>query len=87
MAEAFYLMRMNGPYFPRRGDLMQTAVGTKRERTWFIWFVRRTGRDDRYRVLRVRWWEIDPETRVALWRSAERAGGQHVWNMEERSRR
>lgn len=91
MRDSFYLMRIEGIGSPKRGDLMQTAVGTSRERTWFIWFSKKAaarievrGKLECYfRVLRVRWWEIEPETRIALARSAERHGGQIIW----RSRR
>lgn len=84
MSDGFYLMKTPNGGKPKRGDLMQTAMGTKRERTWFIWFVRRKIKDPagHWKVLRVRWWEIDPGVRQMLWKSAERAGGQIVWRQQ-----
>jgi hypothetical protein len=49
---------------PKRGDLVQSNIGSKRERTWMILSVR----------------ELEPETRMRLFRSAERHGGQHVYD-------
>jgi hypothetical protein len=67
---------------PKRGDLVQTNVGDRRERTWFVIKARHLNRSQspfpRYELWTVRWWEIDPETRQALFRSAERHGGQQV---------
>ena len=77
---------------PKRGDLVHTNIGNKRERTWFILHAHRINRivhvNDRERALRdlvprfdlwmVRWWELEPEQRMRLYRSAERNGGQHV---------
>jgi hypothetical protein len=71
---------------PKRGDLVQSNVehrGNKRERTWFVLKVRRMRRRDdslltRYDVFMVRWWELEPEMRMRLFRSAERAGGQRI---------
>ena len=62
---------------PKRGDLIQTNVGNRRERTCFIVKVHIV-RSERYRVNAVRWWEIEPEFRNLLFRSAERHGGQRV---------
>lgn len=73
---------------PARGDLLQTNLGDRRERTWFILSVKRKAprfcRDmgcitDRFELWAERWWEIEPETRMALFRSAERRGGQITW--------
>lgn len=68
---------------PKRGDLLQTNVGNRRERTWFIIQARRIKRKEpavpRYALSVVRWWEIRPETRRRLFKSAERAGGQNVF--------
>lgn len=83
MSDGFYLFRALAGGPPKRGDLLQTAVGTKKERTWFIWFVRATRDPVRWKILRVRWWQIDPPTRIRLWRSAERHGGQVVWYQEQ----
>ena len=86
MSDGLYLMRTTGPFTPKRGDLMQTAVGTNRERTWFIWFAQKWDLQrpaQKFRVLRVRWWQIEPETRIALWRSAERRPeGQLMWKQD-----
>lgn len=83
MSDGFYLMHVNPCFLaPKRGDLLYTATGTKRERTWFIWFVRKASKG-RYSVLRVRWWQIDPETRQRLFRSAERHGGQDIWTQDK----
>lgn len=68
---------------PKRGDLLQTNTGDKRERTCFIINSRplkeRRG-VPRYRLDAVRWWEIEPSLRNALFRRAERHGGQRVLN-------
>jgi len=72
---------------PKRGDLVQSNVGDKRERTWLVLttHVLPTRRCDfmgitaqRTRVWAERWWELDPEIRTGLFRSAERAGGQRL---------
>lgn len=69
---------------PKRGDLLQSNVGSRRERTWFIlaahllWMRSKDGKD-RFKVWRARWWELEAEMRMKLFRSAERAGGQVVW--------
>ena len=68
---------------PKRGDLIYSAVGTRKERTWIILrSLRRPkyGFDKRrFTILRARWWELEPEMRMRLYRSAERNGGQVVW--------
>ena len=72
---------------PKRGDLMQTNVGDKRERTLIVLgthilparFCKEMGiAAQRTRVWAERWWELEPEIRLALYRSAERSGGQTV---------
>jgi hypothetical protein len=73
---------------PKRGDIVQSNVGNKRERTWMILRVRKIARRDshtplgklprRYAVWMVRWWELEADFRMRLYRSAERAGGQQV---------
>lgn len=69
---------------PKRGDLIHSAVGTRRERTWIILrSLRRPkfGYDKRrFTILRARWWELEPEMRMSLFRSAQRNGGQTVWH-------
>jgi hypothetical protein len=77
---------------PKRGDLVHTNIGSKRERTWFILAVREVQEricpemggvlTRRYKIWAERWWTLDPETRVRLYRSATRAGGQHVYQFE-----
>jgi hypothetical protein len=80
---------------PKRGDLIQTNCGDRRERTWFILHVHRINvtvrevedyrrwRDKpRYKVWRARWWELEAEFRMKLYRSAERRGGQVIWRPE-----
>lgn len=70
---------------PKRGDLLQSNIGTKRERTWLILgarilrigFCKHVGvTTQRTKLWAERWWEVEPETRMALYRSAERRGGQ-----------
>lgn len=68
---------------PKRGDLVQTNVGDRRERTWLILRVRRIRRRERSAVPRfdvwmARWWELEPAMRWRLYLSAERNGGQNV---------
>lgn len=65
---------------PKRGDLVQSNIGNRRERTWFVLKVRRMRHRScpRYDVLMAKWWELEPEMRIRLYRSAERAGGQRV---------
>lgn len=72
---------------PKRGDLMQTNVGNRRERTFIVLhghplphgICPLTGAPRRRtQVFALRWWELEEEMRMALWRSAERAGGQVV---------
>lgn len=66
---------------PKRGDIVQTNVGSRRERTWLILRARhmkRAKHPRRYQVFAARWWELESEMRMRLWRSAERSGGQEV---------
>lgn len=71
------------PAAPKRGDLVHTNIGDRRERTWFVLHARRVrrraGLPPRYRLFLARWWALEPETRMALYRSAERRGGQDVF--------
>lgn len=70
----------DGSTWPKRGDLMQTAIGTRKQRTWFILrAVPMRTEKLRYRIWRARWWEIDPDLRMRLYRSAERNRGQTTW--------
>jgi hypothetical protein len=73
----------HGDPVPKRGDLVQSNVGSGRERTWLILRVRRIRRKGiderpRYQVWMARWWEIDADFRLRLFRSAERNSGQRV---------
>jgi len=77
---------LDGGPAPKRGDIVQTNVGDKRERTWMILRVRKIARRDsttplgklppRFDVWMARWWELEPDFRMRLYHSAERAGGQ-----------
>lgn len=83
---------------PKRGDLLETNRGDRRARTWFVLHAHRYPRINplavysyaqwqekpRFRVWRERWWELEPALRLALYRSAERRGGQTVWCQEEK---
>lgn len=62
---------------PKRGDIVQTNVGNGRERTCLILRTHRV-RGLRFHVWAERWWELEPDQRMRLYRSAERAGGQSV---------
>lgn len=88
-----FVMNVPAGEKPKRGDLMRTNVGNKRERTWMILRVHRINpivtnidvfrewaEKPRYAVWRARWWELEPEMRMRLYRSAERAGGQVIWS-------
>jgi hypothetical protein len=73
---------------PKRGDLIQSNVGDRRERTWFVLRVHKVRRSagdtpigsvvPRFDIWWARWWELEPDMRMRLFRSAERAGGQNV---------
>jgi hypothetical protein len=66
---------------PKRGDILQTNIGDRRERTFLIIKTRRLRPINgvpRYSVWAERWWEFEPELRVRLFESAERSGGQKV---------
>ena len=66
---------------PKRGDLLHTNLGDRRERTWLILRVKRlrpTVAHHRVKVWAERWWQLEPEFRIKLYRSAQRNGGQHV---------
>lgn len=79
----FFIDILDGGPGPKRGDLVETNVGDKRQRTWFVLRARRIRRKDRsaparYEVEMARWWELEVEMRLRLYRSAERNGGQRV---------
>lgn len=76
---------------PRRGDLIESNIGDRRERTWLVlgthtlpttWCEQMGIIAQRTRVWAARWWQLEPEMRVALWQSAERAGGQRSYLFE-----
>lgn len=72
---------LNGQPTPKRGDLVQSAVGTGRESTWFViqaHSLKPTKGVPRCRMWVERWWNIEPELRIKLFLSAERNGGQRV---------
>ena len=70
----------------KRGDIIQSNVGNRRERTWMVISARLTNcvmseeriKKPRYKVWMARWWDLEPDFRMRLYRSAERAGGQRV---------
>src|SRR5262245_58030531 len=73
------LIDMYWGQMPKRGDLVQTNVGSRRERTWIVLHCHQIkGNPRRYKVWAVRWWELEPEFRQALYRSAQRNGGQRT---------
>jgi len=66
----------------KRGDVVYSNVGDRRERTWLVLCAlpsrNRPKGVPRYRVWMARWWELEPDMRMRLFRSAERNGGQNV---------
>ena len=65
---------------PKRGDLLQSNIGHRRERTWLVLrSVRAKRRTGRYHLWVERWWELEPDFRMRLFSSAERAGGQQLF--------
>lgn len=80
---------------PKRGDLMQTNIGDRRERTWLILRVRKIARRTdapigtvrpRFEVWRAKWWELESDFRLRLYHSAERRGGQVIWRPDPPAR-
>jgi hypothetical protein len=74
---------LDGSPGPKRGDIVQTNVGNRKERTWLVLKSRKISRKastsyPRYQVWMARWWHLETELRLALYRSAERNGGQQV---------
>lgn len=75
---------LDGGPGPKRGDLVQTNIGDRRERTWIVLRARhkkRAKRPFRYDVWAARWWELEPEMRLRLFQSAQRNGGQRIFWM------
>ena len=76
----------------KRGDLLQSNIGDKRERTWLILAVKRVADRTckemggiltrRHQIWAERWWELEPKTRLALFKSAERAGAQELFGVK-----
>jgi hypothetical protein len=74
---------LNAGKMPKRGDLLHTNIGSKRERTWMILRARRiksASNPLRFDLLAARWWELEPEMRLRLYASSVRNGGQVVWS-------
>lgn len=80
-----------GDVRPKRGDLVQTNVGNRRERTFIVLRVRHLANRwsdaldieaQRTLVWAERWWEMEPAMRNALHQSAVRAGGQWVFRLQ-----
>ena len=72
---------LDGSPIPKRGDLLQSNPGNKRERTWFVLSVhtlKPIKGVPRCCIWAERWWEVEPNLRVMLFRSAERRDGQQV---------
>jgi hypothetical protein len=67
---------------PKRGDLIQTNVGARKERTWFVLYASRKlrAKTPRWSIWKVRWWELEPQFRQRLYQSARRNGGQTVFH-------
>lgn len=64
---------------PKRGDLLHTNLGSRRERTCLILRSRRSrSHADRFKVWAERWWQLEADFRARLFRSAERNGGQNL---------
>lgn len=68
---------------------MRTNVGDRRERLWMViathvlptrWCAPMGITAQRTRMWAERWWEIEPEMRMALFQSMERAGGQATFD-------
>jgi len=72
---------LDGSPIPKRGDLLESNVGDKRQRTWFVLSVKAlkpTKGVPRCKLWVERWWALEPDLRIRLWNSAERNGGQQV---------
>jgi hypothetical protein len=70
---------LDGSPIPKRGDLIRTNIGNRRERTWFVLRVhalKPTKGVPRCRLWAERWYDVDVELRMRLYSSAERNGGQ-----------
>jgi hypothetical protein len=70
---------------PKRGDLLHTNVGDRRERTFMILSVHKVKPlydAPRYKIWAERWWQLEVDMRLKLFRSAERNGGQGLIHFE-----
>lgn len=65
---------------PKRGDIVQTNVGDRRERTCLVLCVRKGRKPGRFNVWAERWWQMEQDLRMRLYRSAQRAGGQQCFS-------
>jgi len=71
-------MDYRGSDRPRRGDLVHTNVGNRRERTCLILRVRKGRIGGRFNIWAERWWEMETDLRMRLFRSVERVREQRV---------
>lgn len=88
MKTTYHIPMMSHAPDPKRGDLLQSNIGKRTERTWFVLSAKeipvRQCREmngvwtRRFKLYAERWWDLEPQTRQRLFRSAERAGGQQV---------
>jgi hypothetical protein len=88
MKTTYHIPMMSRQPDPKRGDLLQSNIGKRTERTWLVLRVKgipvRQCKEmggvwtRRFKIWGERWWDLEPETRIRLWRSAERAGGQEL---------
>ena len=88
MKTVYHIPALSNDPIPKRGDLLQSNIGKKTERTWLILAVKELRScvcqemggviTTRWKVWAERWFELEPETRMRLFRSAERAGGQEL---------
>lgn len=80
---------LDGGPGPKRGDLIYTALKDRRGMRMRIVLRSRlmkrrdSSKPPRYQLWMERWWEIEPEVRMRLWRSAcRRPGGQRVFFLD-----
>src|SRR5579863_7396742 len=88
MKTTYHLPMMSRCADPKRGDLLQSNIGKRTERTWLVLKVKEIPVRQckemggvwtrRFKIWGERWWDLEPQTRMRLYRSAERAGGQNV---------
>ena len=88
MKTTYHIPMMSRLPDPKRGDLLQSNIGKRTERTWFVLSAKELPVRQckewggiwtrRFKLYAERWWDLEPQTRVRLYRSAERAGGQEI---------